>query len=146
MARNLLYFSTGLKRGVTILRTWCLLIAALSAFTVPVFASATSSDPGAAMVSRSDVTQAFTVSGNVTAENVDQLPGVSVIEKGTSNGTVTDTDGNYSFSVSSRDATLVFSFIGYANQEVPLNGRAIVNITMSEDVVSLGEVVVVGYG
>jgi TonB-linked SusC/RagA family outer membrane protein len=89
---------------------------------------------------------AVTVSGRVTSENGDALPGVSVIEKGTSNGTVTDTDGNYTFTVSNENATLVFSFIGYANQEVPLNGRATIDITLAEDVVSLGEVVVVGYG
>ena len=90
--------------------------------------------------------QGVTVTGTVTSENGDPLPGVSVIEKGTSNGTVTDTEGRYSFSVSSASATLVFSFIGYANREMPLNGRTTVDVSLSEDVVALGEVVVVGYG
>lgn len=90
--------------------------------------------------------QAVTVTGTVTSEKGDPLPGVSVIEKGTTNGTVTDGNGVYTFSVSSETATLVFSFIGYSNQEVALNGRTTVNVSLIEDVVALGEVVVVGYG
>jgi TonB-linked SusC/RagA family outer membrane protein len=89
---------------------------------------------------------AITVSGTVLSEKGDPIPGVSVIEKGTSNGTVTDTFGKYTFTVSDANVTLVFSFIGYANQETSLNGRSTVDITMVEDVISLGEVVVVGYG
>jgi TonB-dependent starch-binding outer membrane protein SusC len=89
---------------------------------------------------------ALTVSGTVRSDKGDVLPGVSVVEKGTSNGTVTDTEGKYSFTVSNENATLVFTFIGYVNQEVALNGRTTTDVTLVEDVVALGEVVVVGYG
>lgn len=90
--------------------------------------------------------QAVSVSGTVTSENGEPLPGVSVVEKGTSNGTVTDSEGVYRFSIANQTATLVFSFIGYSNQEIALGGRTSVNVSMVEDVVALGEVVVVGYG
>src|SRR5690349_16069761 len=80
---------------------------------------------------------ALTVSGTVRSDRGDALPGVSVVEKGTSNGTVTDTEGAYSFTVTSENATLVFSFIGYVNQEVALNGRSTADVTMVEDVVAL---------
>nr|WKN35770.1 TonB-dependent receptor [Tunicatimonas sp. TK19036] len=74
------------------------------------------------------------------------LPGVNVLVKGSSTGTVTDINGDYSIRVSDTNATLVFSSIGYMTQEVPLNGRTSINITMEEDVQSLDEIVVVGYG
>ncbi|HEY9487402.1 MAG TPA: TonB-dependent receptor [Chryseosolibacter sp.] len=147
MARNLLcFFCIGRKSGATIMGTWCLLIGALGAFTVPVDASAISSNHGSATLFRYDRTFAFTVSGRVTDENGEPLPGVSVLEKGTSNGTVTDTEGSYSFSVTDENVTLVFSFIGYMSQEIPVGGRSSIDIAMAQDVVSLGEVVVIGYG
>ncbi len=74
------------------------------------------------------------------------LPGVNVLVKGTSSGTVTDVEGNYSINAPNQDDTLVVSSIGYITQEVPLNGRSEVNITLAEDVTSLNEIVVVGYG
>jgi TonB-linked SusC/RagA family outer membrane protein len=90
---------------------------------------------------------AFTVTGMVTGpSNGEPMPGVNVVEKGTSNGTTTDAEGKYSLSVSDGTAVLVFSFIGFANQEVNVNGRSVVDIVLVEDVKSLEEVVVVGYG
>ena len=86
-----------------------------------------------------------TISGKVIASNDNTgMPGVSIAEKGTSSGTVTDGDGNYTISVSN-DATLVFSFIGYQTQEAPVGGRTIIDITLVQDVTLLTEVVVVGY-
>lgn len=73
------------------------------------------------------------------------IPGVNVVEKGTSNGTVTDADGNYRVSVG-KNATLVFSFVGYTSQEVVVGTQSTINIPLSADVTSLSEVVVVGYG
>nr|WKN37767.1 SusC/RagA family TonB-linked outer membrane protein [Tunicatimonas sp. TK19036] len=88
----------------------------------------------------------ISVSGKVTdQENGDALPGVNVVEKGTSNGTVTDIDGNYSVNVN-ENATLVFSSIGYTTQEIPVNGRSTIDIAMPSDVQSLEEIVVIGYG
>ena len=89
---------------------------------------------------------AVTVSGTVTSEADNQaIPGVSVIEKGTTNGTVTDLDGNYRLSVSGPEATLVFSFVGFVTQEIPVEGQQTIDVTLSEDVEQLDELVVVGY-
>jgi len=73
------------------------------------------------------------------------LPGVSIVEKGTSKGTATDFDGNFSLSVSS-DATLVASFIGYVSQEVNVEGQDVIQIIMQPDLEAMDEIVVVGYG
>ena len=89
---------------------------------------------------------AVTVSGTVTSEADNQaIPGVSVIEKGTTNGTVTDLDGNYRLSVSGPEATLVFSFVGFVTQEIPVERQQTIDVTLSEDVEQLDELVVVGY-
>ncbi|WP_299549867.1 TonB-dependent receptor [Seonamhaeicola sp.] len=93
-----------------------------------------------------DKPQEFQVSGIVTDQNGQPLPGANIIEKGTTNGTQTDFDGNYSLTVSSSDATLVISFIGYQTKEVLIAGNATLNIVLQEDTASLDEVVVVGYG
>lgn len=86
------------------------------------------------------------ISGEVTSEKDGGLPGVNVLVKGTSTGTVTGIDGNYNLQVPDENAILVFSFIGYATQEIAVNGRSVINVTMEEGMQSLDEVVVVGYG
>jgi TonB-dependent SusC/RagA subfamily outer membrane receptor len=88
---------------------------------------------------------AQTVSGTVIDYN-GPLPGASVVVKGTTNGTQTDFDGNYSINNVGSSATLVFSYIGYATQEVAVNGQETINVTLEEDASQLEEVVVVGYG
>jgi TonB-dependent starch-binding outer membrane protein SusC len=86
------------------------------------------------------------VTGKVTSgEDQSGLPGVSILEKGTSNGTVTDAEGNYSISVGD-NATLVFSFVGFATQEVPVAGKTTADIILQSDVTALEEIVVIGYG
>ena len=90
--------------------------------------------------------QQNTVTGTVTDENGTPLPGASIVEKGTTNGTQTDFDGNFSIEVSDKNAVLMISYIGYANQEINLDGQTGLNITMAESSASLDEVVVVGYG
>lgn len=88
-----------------------------------------------------------TVRGTVTsAEDGEALPGVSVIVKGTTQGTVTDIDGNYSINVSQEDATLVFSFIGMQTAEETVGGRSVIDVSLQPDIQQLSEVVVVGYG
>lgn len=87
-----------------------------------------------------------TVTGQVTAAEEGPLPGVNVLVKGTTTGTVTDLDGNYRLTVPEGNDVLVFSSIGYVNQEVAINGRTTVNVELQADVQSLSEVVVVGYG
>ncbi|GAA4453600.1 TonB-dependent receptor [Nibrella saemangeumensis] len=88
------------------------------------------------------------ITGKVTAdENGQGLPGVSVTLKGTSRGTSTDADGNYVLNVPNGSiATLVFSFIGYASQEVTLGSQSTINVTLKASDQTLDEVVVVGYG
>ncbi|MCQ2196156.1 MAG: TonB-dependent receptor [Bacteroidaceae bacterium] len=84
------------------------------------------------------------VSGTIT-DDQGPVAGASVIEKGTSNGTITDVNGNYSLNVKP-GATLVVSFMGYVTQEVKIGSRAVVNVSLEEDNKILDEVVVVGYG
>lgn len=90
--------------------------------------------------------QELVVSGLVTDQNKEPLIGAAVTVKGTSTGTITDLDGNYSLKVSSPDGVLVFSYIGFTPQEIPIKGRQVINATLGEDVKALDEVVVVGYG
>ncbi|HEU4553711.1 MAG TPA: TonB-dependent receptor [Chitinophaga sp.] len=85
-----------------------------------------------------------TISGTITDEKNQPLPGVNVVEKGTHHGTVTDGNGKYTIRVSD-GATLVFTFTGYIPQEVPAGSQPVLNIRMREDVKQLNEVVSVGY-
>ncbi|HEX3009787.1 MAG TPA: SusC/RagA family TonB-linked outer membrane protein [Bacteroidales bacterium] len=86
------------------------------------------------------------VSGKVIDGQGNPLAGVNIIVKGTTIGVVTDFDGLYTINVPSSDATLVFSFIGYLDEEVQLSGRTEINITLAEDVKQLSEVVVTALG
>lgn len=88
-----------------------------------------------------------TVTGIVTSsEDATPLPGVNVLVKGTSVGTITETDGKFSIAVPSTEAVLVFSFVGYISEEVSLAGRATVDVALNTDVTQLGEVVVTALG
>ena len=84
------------------------------------------------------------VTGTVTDKTGEPLIGVNVLEKGTTNGCITDIDGKYSLNVE-RGETLIFSFIGYNKQEVKVT-QSVVDVTMSEDTELLDEVVIIGYG
>jgi TonB-linked SusC/RagA family outer membrane protein len=91
--------------------------------------------------------QERSVSGKITStEDGAPLPGVNVVLKGTTNGTVTDTEGNYRLSVPSSGGTLVISFIGLMTQEVEIADRTVVDVQMSQDIKQLGEVVVTAVG
>lgn len=89
--------------------------------------------------------QNITVKGVVKDEAGEAVIGASVIEKGTTNGTVTDFDGNFTLNVPLK-STLLISYIGYKTQEILVNGKTTLNVTMSEDSQMLDNVVVVGYG
>jgi len=90
--------------------------------------------------------QQHKVTGKVTdASDGSGLPGVNVLEQGTTNGTVTDVDGNFSINVK-ENATIVFSYIGYKTQLIEIGNKSAINVSLSLDVTQLGEVVVVGYG
>ena len=86
------------------------------------------------------------ITGTVTDENGDPLPGASILEKGTTNGTTSDVNGNFSMSVAGPNSVLVLSFIGYTTQEIPVGNKTTINVRLEPDMRTLNEVVVVGYG
>ncbi len=91
--------------------------------------------------------QAQTITGTAIDEITElTIPGVSVIQKGTVNGTITDIEGNYSINLIEGSETIQFSYIGYKTIEEKINGRKVIDISMSEDLLELDEVVVIGYG
>jgi len=90
--------------------------------------------------------QQKTISGKVTDTNGQPLPGVTIIVKGTTNGTITDSDGNYRLINVPGDAILVFSFVGMRSQELPVAGKSVLNISLEEETVGIEEVVAIGYG
>lgn len=89
--------------------------------------------------------QNITVKGTVSDESGEPLMGATVMVKGTTNGVATDLDGNYSISAPSK-GTLVFSYIGYDNLEMPVNGRSTIDVVMQTNSMMLDEVVAIGYG
>lgn len=97
------------------------------------------------LLSTRAVAQNSTLEGTVKDVVGTPLIGVNVIQKGTSNGTVTDIDGNFSIQVP-EDAVMVFTYIGFSAQEVAWDGVSVMNVIMHEDVGLLDEIVVVGYG
>ena len=87
------------------------------------------------------------VKGKVLDEQGEPIIGANVVEKGTTNGTITDLDGNYSLTVNDlKKAVLQFSFIGYNTQEEAVKGRGTVDVKLGSSVINLGEVVAIGYG
>jgi TonB-linked SusC/RagA family outer membrane protein len=90
--------------------------------------------------------QQKSISGKVTDSSGASLPGVSVVVKGTTIGTITDTNGNYSLPNVAENATLQFSFVGMKGQEVAVSGKSTIDVTLVEDAIGIEEVVAVGYG
>lgn len=86
------------------------------------------------------------IKGTVKDENGTPLPGASIVERGTTNGTQTDFDGDFSLELSNEDAVLSVSYVGFATKEISVGGQAEINVILQEDAASLEEVVVVGYG
>ncbi|MFB6343227.1 SusC/RagA family TonB-linked outer membrane protein [Saccharicrinis sp. FJH62] len=97
------------------------------------------------LIAGSVFAQTVQVNGKVEEENGIGIPGATVMEKGTEHGTITDFDGNFSIEVN-ENATLVFSFIGKVSQEINVKGKREINVILKDDVVSMQELVVVGYG
>jgi TonB-dependent starch-binding outer membrane protein SusC len=89
--------------------------------------------------------QSLTVKGKISSETGESLPGVSVVLKGTTTGTVSDADGAYQLSVPSANSRLVLSYIGYQSLEVAVNGRSNISLSLQPDTKALEEVVVVAY-
>jgi len=91
-------------------------------------------------------TQTISVTGNVKDQSGMTIIGATIVEKRSIvNGTITDIDGNYQIKVS-KDAVLIASFIGYKNQEVPVNGKSVINFVFEKETVGLNEVIAIGYG
>src|SRR5690606_24115495 len=89
--------------------------------------------------------QNITVTGTVTDEQGLSIPGVSISEKGTTNGVATNIDGNYTINVSSANSVLVFSSVGYAPKEITVGSTRTINVTLAENVQALNEIVILGY-
>ena len=98
------------------------------------------------VVSLNTIAQDFTIRGNVSNNIGESLIGVNIIENGSTNGTVTDIDGNFTLSVSDRNAELILTYIGFEPLKVSLGGKSELKLTMRESSSELDEVVVVGYG
>ncbi|CAG5018027.1 TonB-dependent receptor P26 [Dyadobacter sp. CECT 9275] len=86
------------------------------------------------------------VTGSVSSESGEKLPGVNVVVKGTQRGTSTDENGNFQIEAPDENSVLIFSFIGHVKQEIPVGNRTSFNIILKADDMSLNEIVVVGYG
>src|SRR5689334_12660886 len=100
----------------------------------------------ALLIAPTVLAQSRVVTGKVSdVKDNTPLPGVSVLVKGSERGTVTDGDGKYSVQVDD-GAVLIFSFIGFANQEIPVGAQSIIDIVLKEDAKQLSDVVVIGYG
>jgi len=113
---------------------------------VSVFASIPEKDNLMRKVNEIDQNQQKEITGKVTDTQGQPLPGVTVTVKGTTRGTVTDVDGNYSLSNIANNNTLVFSFVGMETQEINVGNRTRIDVTMQESAIALEEVVAVGYG
>lgn len=109
-------------------------------------ASAAALDPIDPLGREAVIQKAVNVSGVVTDSGNLPLPGVTIIERGTTNGTVTDVDGKYSIEVTSEESVLVFSFIGMKTVEETVGNSSVHNIVLNDDTQALNEVVVIGYG
>ena len=94
----------------------------------------------------SSAQQQKSISGKVTDSTGAPVPGVSAVIKGTTTGTITDSNGNYVLSNIPGSATLQFSFVGMKMQEIPVSGKSTINVIMVEETIRLDEVIAVGYG
>ncbi|WP_420322205.1 SusC/RagA family TonB-linked outer membrane protein [Flagellimonas sp.] len=99
-----------------------------------------------AIVNDNTKQQGIAINGTVTDEFGEPLPGTNIVEKGTTNGTQTDFDGNFSINVIDESAVLVVSYLGFTTQEVTINDRTTINVILKESTAGLDEVVVIGYG
>jgi TonB-linked SusC/RagA family outer membrane protein len=99
-----------------------------------------------AMAGKSRMMAVIDVTGKITGEDGEVLPGVSVLLKGTTTGATSDANGVFRVSIPEGTGTLVFSYVGYLTQEIPVNNRAVIDVKLLNDTKALEEIVVVGYG
>jgi TonB-linked SusC/RagA family outer membrane protein len=134
----------GLQKLMRVMKltSFIILISAISVFANKIYSQTSPEVQGSNLTDF----QQNTVSGTVTDESGEPLPGVTIIVKGTTQGTVTNADGEYSLSNISENATLVFSFVGMLTQEVEVGNQSTLNITLIADAIGLDEVVVTALG
>jgi iron complex outermembrane receptor protein len=108
-------------------------------------ASAFADENNEKVISSLQQQQTITVSGNVQDTQGMPVPGANIVIQGTTTGTITDMDGNYSLDAP-ENGTLVFSFIGFNTQVIPVEGRSTINVTLEEESLGLDEVVVTALG
>lgn len=138
------------KIGVMSLRTFLYGIAAQVFFLTMLLAK----EPGVVIIENTNtekqleiVNQGATVTGKVTSsEDTEGLPGVNVVVKGTTQGTVTDVNGDYSLEVPGTESILVFSSVGFTKEEVVVGNQSTIDLVLSPDLTALDEIVVIGYG
>ena len=103
-------------------------------------------DDNLIVLSKKNAMQPITITGKVIDEKGEPIPGVSILIKGTSKGTVSNLEGEYSLELDDPAAVLVFSYVGYLTQELPVNGQTVLDVELAVDIFGLEEVVVIGYG
>jgi hypothetical protein len=92
------------------------------------------------------IAQNITVTGTITDEKDESIPGANVVIKGSTRGTVSDVDGNFAIMVSNENSVLIFSFLGFVSQEITVGNQKKLSIVLREETRELDEVVVVAYG
>ncbi len=103
-------------------------------------------NPGKGLPEKSMGQQSKSISGKVTNYSGEPVPGATIAVKGTTNGTITDFEGNYSLPNVPEGATLIFSFVGMKSQEIQIAGKTIINVTLLEETIGIDEIVAIGYG
>ena len=98
------------------------------------------------MINSFESLQPLTITGTITDDTGEPLPGVNILIKGTTTGSISDRDGNYSIDVPSAEAVLVFSYIGYSVNEIAVGNQTSIDVTLQYDAIGLEEVIAVGYG
>lgn len=118
----------------------------LALFSLLFFMSVAASERGNSLSTMLNASEEKVVTGTVTSETGESLPGVNVVIKGTTKGTITDINGKYSINVPEEGSTLTFSFIGYQSQEIAVNEQTVINVSMIPSTKEISDVVVIGYG
>ena len=144
MTKRFIYFVSLLLHLKKIRIVMVLTIVLLLSGSFQLFAA--SSQPYEKAGSMKNNDQQRTVAGRITDEKGQALPGVNIVEKGTTNGAISDADGRYTLNVASAGSVLVFSFVGYSPLEVTVGSQTSISVSLTESAVGLDEIVVVGYG
>jgi len=144
MTKRFIYFVSLLLHLKKIRIVMVLTTVLLLSGSFQLFAASSQPDEKAGSIKNDD--QQRTVAGRITDEKGQALPGVNIVEKGTTNGAISDADGRYTLNVASATSVLVFSFVGYSPLEVTVGSQTSISVSLTESAIGLDEIVVVGYG